>query len=355
MTLDNIKAKAAHAAQAPLEGDITAPARELQPTPDSDAKTPAIPDHAAQDQLWIWLKGYRGYWAKLLPDGINPDAFEASAYTALVNSDQLKKVIADNHQSFVYALAMCAHFGLMPDGVQAAIVPYKGSAGFIPMYRGYITLLLRHKVLASIRFKLVREGDTVELDNGKPAPDDFSHKVNLLAPIPEGQKERTPLIAYVYGWHPDGTRTEVVTMTRQEAEHIRNEYSESYKQAERKRAQNRADFQSNPWKKEYWSPWHTPTGEISEAMWLKSVVRQWVKRLDITPPAVSELVAADAADEATGQKVIVPGRVMRALAEPRQQVDVHRPHSYVHDDRTDPTCGLEGCQAYHDDPIHTQP
>lgn len=360
MTLANIKAHAAQAAaqaaSTPDTPDVPTTAAEVAVvTDDVTDDEPKILDRIAQDSWYRWVREHAGYWRQLLPAHISPETFELAALTAIQNSKQLINIAQNNPHSVVYALAMCAHFGLMPDGVQAAVIPFGNSAGFVPMYRGYITLLLRHKVITSIRLKLIREGDTVELDNGKPAPDDFSHKVNLLAPIPEGQKERTPLIAYVFGWHPDGSRTEVVTMTRQEAEFIRDEYSRAYQMAESNRVKRATDFAREPKNKDFNCPWHRApgdtSGELAESMWLKSVVRQWIKRLDITPPAIGELIASDAADATTGQKVIVPAKVMRVLtADP--QVVTSEPHRYVHDERTDPFCGLDGCEAYWDNVIH---
>lgn len=352
-----------------IDGLKSRVAQAATTTPDTPADTPAnlpavtdegvleptavtIPDRAAQDGVFRWLKEYRGYWRQLLPANVSPDAFELAALAAVQNDEYLTNVAQHNARSLVYAMSMCAHFGLIPDGVQAALVAYGGSATFIPMYRGYVTLLRRYKVIKDIRFNFVREGDTVELDNGKPAPDDFSHKVNLLAPIPEGKSDRDPLIAYCYAWLPDGTRSEVVTMPRERAIFIRDEYSTAYQNAEKNRKERAKEYAENPRKKRFNSPWHTPDGDnVAEPMWLKSVVRLWVKRMDLTAPILGELVAADAADSTTGQKVAIPAKVMRALATPPDVV-VSEPHPYHHDERTDPYCGLDGCTAFWDDAIH---
>jgi phage RecT family recombinase len=318
MSIDSLKAHVATVAETGETTEETPAANTVAEVAvqSGESNVAAIPDRAAQDAWFAWVKGYRGYWQQLLPAYLSADAFEMSAITAIQNSKNLMNIARHNPQSIVYSLAMCAHFGLMPDGVQAAIVPYGNSAGFIPMYRGYITLLLRHKVVTSVRMKLVREGDTVEYDNGKPAPDDFSHKINLLAEVPAGQADRTPLLAYAYAWLPDGSRSEVVTISRGRAELIRKEYSTAYKNAEREREKRPEDFRKNPRYKDFISPWHGPNDEISEGMWLKSAMRELVKRFDISAPAISELIAADAADSTTGQQVITPARVMKALTAP---------------------------------------
>src|ERR1041384_7598253 len=123
MSLDAIKARAAevagHASPQTIQGEVAV-------VEDQAPAVPAIDDHAAQDELFAWLKGFSGYWNALLPVSVNPERFELAAFTVLQNSSGLRQVIKNNHLSFVYSLAMCAHFGLMPDGVQAALIPYKG-------------------------------------------------------------------------------------------------------------------------------------------------------------------------------------------------------------------------------------
>lgn len=326
MSMEKLKAKAAAAAaeaeaDKPVQDDQTdrpdaEPQAEVAVIEEQD-NTPQIPDMAAQDELFNWLKSYAGYWRDLLPAHIAPQAFELSAMAALINSEKLREIVADQrggYLSFVHSLAMCAHFGLLPDGVQAALVPYKGRVGFVPMYRGYVALMLRTGMIRSVHFDHICEGDIVEIDKGKLPPDDFSHKIDAFKIDTE---ERVPHVAYAYAWHKDGSRTEVVFMGRTKAEHIRDEYSKAYQNAQKARQDNPRDFAENPWRDKYHSPWHD---EFQE-MWLKSVVIRLAKRLDLSP-ILAELIAADAADSTTGQKVAIPARVMQAVARQQQRAEI---------------------------------
>lgn len=68
--------------------------------------------------------------------------------------------------SIVAACLDAARLGLEPDGVQGAIIPYKGSAAFQPMYRGLIALCHRDGTIDTIEAFAAREGDTFEVVMG---------------------------------------------------------------------------------------------------------------------------------------------------------------------------------------------
>jgi|SRR5215469_10575259 len=93
----------------------------------------------------------------------------------------------------VNAAMTAAWFGLIPDGIQAALVPFRDArmnrmrAQFIPMYRGYVTMAGFSNT--AIQAEIVREGDHFEHRLGT---DPFiDHR-----PIGGGQGERPILYAW---------------------------------------------------------------------------------------------------------------------------------------------------------------
>lgn len=344
MSLQDLKDKAAKVAgfdEVPETGK--AEVATIPETAPGAAPAPGKKDHAANDETLLWLSSHAGFWRDLLPEGTNETQFNLAVWAALNSNKTLASVAKGNATSLIYSLAMCAHFGLLPDGVQAALVPVKDKVEFWPMYQGYIALMYRTGMIKSIVFDHICEGDEWSLDKGKLPPDDFSHKPNMLA------EERKELVAYTFAWMPNGHRSELVWMNARQALEVAEKHSKAYQSAEKARRDNPADFEKNPWRNDYSSPWHTNF----LAMWLKTVVRLLAKRMDLTA-AVSQLVAADAADSPHGQQVVTPAEVTRALmvAPPNvEAVAVGRVHPYVYDEATDPFCGT-GCGGYEDDDVH---
>ena len=89
-----------------------------------------------------------------LPSDIHPDRFIRAITTAAqINPD----LLATTFQSLWLACMRACRDGLLPDGVEGAIVPYKDKAQWIPMYRG-----LLKKVAPQMRFvtaNVVYDGD----------------------------------------------------------------------------------------------------------------------------------------------------------------------------------------------------
>jgi len=85
-----------------------------------------------------------------LPPHIKPERFIASVLTAVqINPD----LLACDRRSLFLACMRCAQDGLLPDGTEAAIVPYKKQAQYIAMYQG-----LLKKFRNSGQFKWVSAG-----------------------------------------------------------------------------------------------------------------------------------------------------------------------------------------------------
>ena len=70
------------------------------------------------------------------------------------------------------AVMHAVKLGLLPDGIEGAIVPFGREATFIPMYQGYVKLAYNHPKVASIMASAVYEADGFTFDKGR---DDISH------------------------------------------------------------------------------------------------------------------------------------------------------------------------------------
>jgi recombination protein RecT len=196
--------------------------------------------------------------------------------------------------SLLQALLTCARFGVLPDGRQAVITCEAGRAVFIPMYQGYVELMYRSGRVGSVHVGLIHAGDEWSVEPSAPAPLDFTFKPALT----KSRAERGPeILAYAFAWLAGGGRSQVVTLTREDAEAIRDEYSQAYQRAEESGKHD--------------SFWHRFFAE----MWRKSALR----RLFAVVPTSAELHALvradDAGDAGRVQVLHAPDEDARALAD----------------------------------------
>jgi recombination protein RecT len=69
--------------------------------------------------------------------------------------------------SLMTAVFHAAQAGLELDGVQAALVPYKKKAQFVPMYQGLLRAMMRSGVVAGVQVpRLVYKGDEFDYEYG---------------------------------------------------------------------------------------------------------------------------------------------------------------------------------------------
>ncbi|MEU1596155.1 recombinase RecT [Streptomyces sp. NPDC005708] len=239
-------------------------------------------DIATRDDRLKWLNGHRTYFTDALPRHVDKAHFTAVALA------QLPKLKNCTNQSIMTALLACARFGLEPDGRQAAIVPYKNTATFQPMYEGYIELMYRHPRVDSVHFNWIREKDAWDYTPSEPSPRDFYHKPR----VDLSEEERGPVIlAYAFAWI-DGRRSQVIILNRSQAEKIRDKYSKSYAKAEREGSKD--------------STWHTDF----DAMWAKSGVRRLVKVVPTSTELTELLQADDDADDLSTAPAVIRGTVV---------------------------------------------
>ena len=95
--------------------------------------------------------------------GIEPEAFKRITLNALVMNPKLGECTTD---SLDLAVMHLAQSGLLPNGEEAAIVPFKKVATVIPMIEGQVKLLRQAVPGASVRARVVYDGDDWEYEEG---------------------------------------------------------------------------------------------------------------------------------------------------------------------------------------------
>jgi recombination protein RecT len=240
------------------------------------------------DAVLAWLERYGDHFTKALPSHVDTGAFFAAVRAALPGLTRCTPA------SLLQALLTCARFGLVPDGRHAVIKAEGSQAVFVPMYQGYVELMYRSGRVGSVHVGLIHEHDEWSFEPTAPAPLDFVHKPRVDRPKAE---RGAAIVAYAFCWMTSGARSQVVILSREDAEEIRDQYSAAYQRAEE--SGKRDSF------------WHTDF----PAMWQKSGLR----RLHKVVPMSAELVQLGAADDAgdAGQVQIVhaPDEDAQALAD----------------------------------------
>lgn len=245
------------------ETPLTAPATL------DEAATMEDPVQESADAVLTWLRRYEGHVTDALPSHMEPGPFLAAV------RNLLPELRACNPASVLQATMTAARFGLVPDGREAVITNEFGRAVFIPTYRGYIALMHRSGLVASVRVGMVYEGDEYAYEPSAPSPLDFTHRQD---PARSQEDRGAPLFAYAFAWFTSGHRSQVVTVNREEAEAIRDEHSRAYLEAE---VSGKRD-----------SFWHTDFN----AMWWKTAARRLEKVVPVSAE-VRALVEVDRAGE----------------------------------------------------------
>ncbi|MFG2404188.1 recombinase RecT [Streptomyces brevispora] len=232
--------------------------------------------HKPDEGTMEFLRRYEQHFAEALPSNVDTTAFFAAVRSVLPTLTRCTPA------SQLQALLTCARIGLVPDGKQAVITASGNVATFIPTYRGFIELMYRSGRVDSVHVGMVHENDEWAFEPTAPAPLDFTHR-----PRPDLPKAaRGPaILAYAFCWLKGGARSQVVVLSREDAEEIRDQYSDAYR-----RAQETGKLDSF---------WHTHFLD----MWMKSAIR----RLEKYVPTSAELRALGAIDDAgeAGQSQIL--------------------------------------------------
>lgn len=144
-----------------------------------------------------------------LPENVKVDRFVRVAATALrENAAELQRC---EPKTVMAAVIRCAQDGLMPDGVEAALVRYGQKAVYLPMIGGY------RKIAAEYGWQLQTR---VVYAN-----DDFDYELGLHPNVVHRPARLTtdrgePIAAYAIGLGPNGAR-ELEVMDRAQIEEVR--------------------------------------------------------------------------------------------------------------------------------------
>ena len=101
------------------------------------------------------LESRKGELRAALTD-ITPEQFIRAVTTAAQINPEIQ---ACTWQSVWDACMRACRDGLLPDGVDGAIVPYKSKAGWIPMYQGLLRRFRRSGQFRWVKADVVREGE----------------------------------------------------------------------------------------------------------------------------------------------------------------------------------------------------
>jgi recombination protein RecT len=133
-------------------------------------------------------------FAASLPKHIPADRFIAVAQTALINAPHLAGL---DRQSLYQAFMQAAQDGLMPDGREAAIIPFAGKAKYSPMVGGICKKIRNSGEIASVDAQSVYAADQYDAWVDERGP----HFKHVRARGDRGEY----ILTYAYAIGKDGT------------------------------------------------------------------------------------------------------------------------------------------------------
>lgn len=240
----------------------------------------------SEDTLSAMMAHIEPEIVRQLPKHIPAEYFLRTTLTGLRKSNQLAAVATSpkGRASLYAAMLEAARMGLMPFTKEGAIVVFgqgaKAQAQWIPQWQGLVKVMRNSGQVSAVEARLIHQHDEWDLSYGDGGR--FYHRPFLIHP--DGSEvteaERGPaVLAYFYLGLSDGTRTEVTTVTRQQAIEVRDRFSRSYRNAEKSWGNNEPKRDST---------WHTDF----PAMWIKTAVRQGADKAPQSPMLAQLLLAA---------------------------------------------------------------
>jgi phage RecT family recombinase len=213
---------------------------------------------------------------KMLPSDISTESFIRAANTgAQLNPE----ILACNWVSLWDALVKACRAGLLPDGEEGALVPYKTKATFVPMVQGVLRKARRSGQIKWIDANVVRAGEKFEYWISQDGPH-FMH-------IP-GEEFQAPIVrAYAIATTKDGGQFIKVM---------------SKKEIDKHRAFSRASREDSPWNQWY------------EAMAIKTAIHGLGKYLPSIRDAMRD-------DETIIETPIAPVVVLERASEGQRPTD----------------------------------
>ncbi len=197
-----------------------------------------------QDQVKNTLAAMTPQFQTALPSHVTPKRFIQIVLTAVLTNESL---LRNDRTSLYKACLELATMGLMPDGNEAALVPFRGKVKAMPMVRGIIKKLQNSGEIASLTAQIVHENDLFDFyvdENGEH----LSHSPAMFA------ERGDPIGVYALA-KTNRNNIYVEIMTTTEIAAIRGISSSS----------------SGPW-----------SGPFKMEMWKKSAIRRLAKRLPMS-------------------------------------------------------------------------
>lgn len=102
-----------------------------------------------------------GEFAKALPDTVPADRFVRCVKSTLNANPDLQNL---ERTSLLASIMKAAQDGLVVDGKEAAIVPFKGKATYIPMVQGLVKKIRQHSKFANLSYGIIYQN---EVDTGR--------------------------------------------------------------------------------------------------------------------------------------------------------------------------------------------
>jgi recombination protein RecT len=204
------------------------------------------------DEVKSNIKALAPELTKVLPPQIPVERFIRVVITAIANEPKL----VECHRATLFTACLkAAGDGLLPDGREGAIVPYREKGGgfraqWMPMIRGLFKLARQGGVTSPFAY-VVHENDEFEFFVDTQNQDAIRVR---HVPLLDSTKRGEPILAYAFA-KVEG-EPEVEVMLKEDILAVRNV----------------SKAQSGPWE----SP-------FSEEMWKKTVFRRLSKRLPLSP------------------------------------------------------------------------
>ncbi|MCY4356872.1 MAG: recombinase RecT [Gammaproteobacteria bacterium] len=98
----------------------------------------------------------------LAQEGVNSEQFKGALREAILANPG---IVQCNESSLAMAIRKCCMMRVIPDGIHAAIVPFKGEAQMVPMVEG-LKLAMAQELGADIRSGVICEGEDFEAVTG---------------------------------------------------------------------------------------------------------------------------------------------------------------------------------------------
>lgn len=192
------------------------------------------------DEIVLTIAKQEDQYRRALPSDISAERFVRIAQTAIRKEP---KLLECSNMSIQAALLKCAADGLVPDGREAAIIPFGKDAVYMPMTYGLCKKVYNSGQIKMIDALVVCEGDEYDSWVDEHGPH-FKHRVS--------RKARGPIVlTYGYAITKDG-----------------NLFFEEITEEQMKAIESVSKQKTGPW-----------TGPFRDEMRRKSAIRRLYKRL----------------------------------------------------------------------------